>query len=176
MLFRSACRSVGWRGLRIRVARSGLDLRYRSGFFASQPPPTELAARDEMQLAMASPLLLTAIPMRLQWGQVSAGMKQGKRLLPFAILLPSDSLYVDAGKRSMSLEVKYRITNEVGAVVDGSQETVLGKISILDEFRLAPMRFESQIIAPPGKYNVKVLVRDNLTGKMGSVTGTTVVP
>ncbi len=51
----------GWRKLSVKVNRSGLQVRSRSGYYFRAPQDESVARKEDIQLALASPLDFTAI-------------------------------------------------------------------------------------------------------------------
>jgi hypothetical protein len=124
----------------------------------------------------------TAIPMTVRWidnGQVptaaapSAGLV-AKRKVAFQITLPPHQATIEdiAGQHKVSLNFVALARTPQGddAVdfvkkIDGSL-----KPEVARQLDKGGVKFDSTVVLAPGYYNVRFIVRDNLSGKIGSVT------
>ena len=162
---------AGWRKFKVQVARSGLDVRYRKGMLvtSAMTDPEETRTID-IAAALQSPLDQTALPIVVQWLGATGG---AKREVQFAVNMPGSVLTVDPdNKNKMSLEVVSVARSAKGEVVDGISQTLESNLqpARLAELRKGGFHYNNAFKLPPGRYNVKVVVRDNLTGKVGSVS------
>jgi VWFA-related protein len=179
----------GWHKLHVDVAHPGAHIRSRAGFLAARYDAARPDAKDanaiDVQLAMTSPMNFTGIPMTVKWidnGQTkpaTAGVatNSDKRQVGFQIILPPHRAALDEAQNRISL-------NFVGIARTGHGDNAADFVKKIDgalkpdvarRLDLAGIKFDSIMMLSPGYYNVRFVVRDNLSGRIGSVTAPVVV-
>lgn len=180
----------GWHKLHVDVAHSGAHIRSRAGFLVARYDAAHPDANDAqatgVQLAMTSPMNFTGIPMTVKWidnnGQTKpaaadAATNSGKRQVSFQIILPPHTATLDETQNRVSL-------NFVGVARTGHGDDAADfakridgalKPDVARRLDLAGIKFDSMMMLSPGYYNVRFVVRDNLSGRIGSVTAPVVV-
>jgi VWFA-related protein len=179
----------GWHKLHVEVAQSGAHIRSRAGFLVARYDATHPEAKDaqanDVQLAMTSPMNFTGIPMTVKWidnGQAKTaaeGMAANseKRQVPFQIILPPHTATLDETQSRVSLNFVGIARTERGENAADFVKKIDGalKPDVARRLDLAGIKFDSMIMLSPGSYNVRFVVRDNLSGRIGSVTAPVVV-
>ena len=165
-------RKPGWRKLKVQVNRSHVDVRARSGFLV---PSTKRAAENDVRMeltnALASPLDYTGIHMDVRWDQQNS--EKGRVNAGFTIHLPASSFTIDAThNNAVSLEILALAFSPGGKSVAEVTKSVAGNIQPenMAQIKQIGFTYHDVISVPPGNYNVRVLVRDNQTGKLGTVS------
>jgi VWFA-related protein len=180
----------GWHKLHVDVAHSGAHIRSRAGFLVARYDAAHPDANDAqatgVQLAMTSPMNFTGIPMTVKWidnnGQTKpaaadAATNSGKCQVSFQIILPPHTATLDETQNRVSL-------NFVGVARTGHGDDAADfakridgalKPDVARRLDLAGIKFDSMMMLSPGYYNVRFVVRDNLSGRIGSVTAPVVV-
>jgi VWFA-related protein len=164
--------SPGWHKLKVEVLRKGVEVRSRSGFFVT--PATAEPERTramEVSLALQSPLDYTSLPLTLRW---TGSEPQGeKRRVRFEIILAANSATVDESDVNLlNLELVAVARTEEGkdaAHFDQAFRAHL-KPEALDLVRNRGVTYQGGLELGPGQYTVRFVMRDNLNGKMGSLT------
>ena len=162
---------TGWRKLDVKVHHEGVQVRSRSGYFftkaAADPETTRQA--DEL-MAVTSSLEFTALPMTVSWGQSeTAGTN---RKVHFTIVIPPGVAEIDSDHANhLSLDF-------LALATDGGGQQA-GKTTQRLDRTLPPagarqiqsngITYANALTLAPGAYTVHVAVRDNLTGRIGSV-------
>ena len=182
----------GWHKLHVDVDRSGARIRARTGFVVKKEDPAHAdpggkgPGAEDIDLAMGSPMNFTAIPMTVRWldnSQVphasDTGALVAKRKVGFQITLPPHAATLDdtGGQHRVSLNfVALARTPQGEEAVDFVKKLdgVL-KPEVARQLDLGGVKFDSTVVLAPGYYNVRFVVRDNFTGKVGSVTAPLVV-
>ncbi len=161
----------GWRKIEVKVRRDGVQVRSRSGFFFSKALRDPDASRqtDEL-LAVTSMLNFTSLPITVTWQNTEPGTPNRK--VHFQIVLPPGATEIDA-------EHENHINLDFLAIANNQAGQEAGKITQRLDRKLPPagvtqiqasgITYANTISLPPGQYKVHVAVRDNLTGKIGSV-------
>ncbi len=164
-----------WRKISVKVKSPGASVRARNGYMTTAPATTlEDERKQDVALAIVSPIDYTGIPMTVRW--TGHGEKEGKRLLRFQIALPPGALSVDEDDHNhIKLNVvAYAIDaqgNHVGDLTKDLNARMQDKNYAL--FKQQGFGYTDILEVPPGNYKVKFIVRDDLSGKMGTVTAET---
>ncbi len=175
----------GWHKLQVEVKRPGVHVRARAGFLVPTPNQHEDSAATveaqkqapqiaEINLAMSSPMNYTGIPITLRWLQIDskAAESNSPRMVPFQIVLPANAATIGSDGSSVSLNFVGLARDAHGEDVADFAKRIEGtlKPETARHFALAGLKFDSALQLAPGYYNVRFVVRDNLSGKIGSVT------
>lgn len=159
----------GWRKLKVKVAREDVRVRARTGFFLDQSTVDPSLTRElDLAVALMSPLDYTAVPMTVRWTQVEG--KGGKKKVGFEIELPANAATLD-GENHMSLEFMAQAKTGDGksAANFGQRREYRLKAEQAEQIRGSGITYSNAIEVSPGDYAVRFVVRDNISGKTGSV-------
>ena len=166
-------KKLGWHKLSVKVKREGVQTLARTGFFLAPPgphPPDD--DKDEMQTALDSPLDYTAIPIAAKWQQIQAGTEAGKKKATFILTMPGNFAEVDENDRNhFSLDFWSAARTQTGTLAGDTEQTMEGhlKPEALERFRSKGTDYRGALTLAPGEYLVRFVVRDRLSGRMGSV-------
>ncbi|MBN1126573.1 MAG: VWA domain-containing protein [Sedimentisphaerales bacterium] len=159
--------------IKVRVTRSGLDVRSRSGFFSTTETPYAPApSGDTLTQAMLSPLLQEGLTVRLASGYVYDF--EGIYRLRAWVHLPGRQLTVlrdENGGNYISLETYAATTGFDGLIRDADRMEHRIPLTTQDilSVREQGLRFSVTIPAKdPGAYFVRLSVKDQGSGKIGS--------
>jgi VWFA-related protein len=161
----------GWRRLKVTVRHPGAEVRARNGFFVEKANVTEKESKREISMAMTSPLDATSLVFQVRWMPVKGGGK--KKQVPYELNIPFGMLTVDEADDNhvlFDLEVLAKTTAGVAAQTGGQTMDAHLKPESLAKLREGGLHYEQSIDLPPGEYTVRFLVRDGLSGRMGTVT------
>jgi VWFA-related protein len=155
----------GWHTLTVKVKRSGTHVVARTGFNfggASQSGEQELAG------ALRTPFVYNSLPMMVRWAGIVPG-SNGKKLVTFQLAIPPGALSAE----NTHLELDLR------AVARDAQMKPAGDVSRKIAADLTPDKaakvatggfsYTAQIELAPGEYTVNFAIRDNVTGRIGSL-------
>lgn len=161
-----------WRKIGVKVNAPGASVRARNGYMTS-PPANELEdqRKTDVALAIVSPVDYTGVPMRVRW--IGAGEKNGKREFRFQILVAPGGLSVDENDRNrLKLNVIAYATDAKGNRVGDLTKDINAHLQDRNYsiFKQQGFAYTDILEVPPGDFTVKFVVRDDLTGKMGTVT------
>jgi hypothetical protein len=163
----------GWRKLQVKVARKDVEVRSRNGFFVTNATMNPSFSRElDISNALHSPIEGTGVPVTVQWLSVSADGE--KKKAEFMAHMPAGSLSFDpAGRDQLNFDfVALAYSDKDGKEAGEAAKSFTRKIP---EAQLASVKangvgFRNALELAPGKYTVRFVVRDNVTGKVGSVT------
>ncbi len=163
---------AGWRKLNVKVRREDVRVRARSGFFVT-PTTINPAYSKEMDLANAlqSPMDYTALPLTVRWLE-DKGKPGKKRKISFEIVLPAKTATIDdADGNRLSLEFAAVARNGAGETAANFSQTVQSRLNpqALEQIRDSGVTYSNALEFAPGEYVVRFVVRDNVSGRTGSV-------
>ena len=161
----------GWRKLKVKVRDHDYRVRSREGFFVTQTTmdPSSSEGMD-IREALSSPLDYTGLPLSVK---VDAPMAAGdKRKVGFSLLVPANAATVDTSDNDrLNLEIWYVVRNVKGEEVSHNSKlyNVNLNAAYLAQLQTSGIGYNDTLELPPGQYGLRVVVRDNITGKVGSV-------
>jgi VWFA-related protein len=161
----------GWRKLQVKTGHKDAQVRSRSGFFVTNATvdPT-LSHQLDITSALSSPFDSTGIPVSVQWQTTTD--TGDKRKVGFAITLPTSGVLIDqANNNYFDLEFVAQPSRN-GHPATPVGQTVHGNLppDKLAYFQAHGIRYPNSLQLPPGDYQVRFVVRDNLSGRVGSVS------
>lgn len=161
----------GWHKLKVKVNQSKAGVRAREGFLVdAAPTKAPTTGKEEVDTALASPLDYTSVPLRLSWSVLSA---QGKEVqVEFVLISPPGGIAVSPDDSRINLDY-LAFVRPVGKTEGRTIPVTLTTWISPDQqkiFATSGFRFRKQVALPPGRYEVRVLLRDNVSKKMGTVS------
>ena len=161
----------GWRKLSVKVHRDGTQVRYRNGFYYRNPTRESEASRQaELRSALDSNVNFTSLPIRGTWQQVEqAG---DKRKVHFLLQLPPGAAAIDSEQENhVSIDFAVNAVDSSGKEVARISQRLDRKLppAGADQLQSQGLGYSNALTLAPGRYNVHVVVRDNLRGVIGSV-------
>ena len=168
----------GWRKLSVKVSRSGLQVRSRSGYYFRAPQDENVARKEDIQLALASPLDFTAIHFTVRVTGITD--VNGKKSVGFTFLIPPGAIIVDESDNNhVSLDFAALAQKPDGTLMEGGLSQALEghiKPEGVTALNSRGLSFPGSIELPSGEYSVRFVIRDNLAGQVGSTTASLKVP
>ncbi|MFZ1916258.1 MAG: VWA domain-containing protein [Terriglobales bacterium] len=164
----------GWRKLSVKVKHDHVNVRSRSGFFATRMGVDSEASHDsDIASALQSPMDYTALALTGHWDATAASQEPGKKRAVYIVDLAPDPTLIDANnKNHIALELVASAITPDGFQANRS---VLKKIDLyptpelLAKIREKGIGCRGALDLAPGEYTVRIVVRDNLSGRIGSV-------
>ena len=172
----NATRDGRFRRIQVRVKRDGLRVEARAGYYADRDfghtSKTDRDSQLEEQLFAAVsdtdlPVLVTG-----GWFRIASD----KYYVPVSLTVPGSAVPVANSKDLVTLDVLGVVRDERSFPVGRFKETL--KLPAGTEKTLAGKQilYQSGVTLPPGRFSVKVVVRENSTGLMGSFEAPIIVP
>jgi hypothetical protein len=150
----------------VRVKKPGLRVEHRAGYYADRDfAHTGRQDRErQLQEQLAAPVSATDVPV-----VVSAGwfrMAADRYYVPLSVAVPGSALI--SSPAHATLDVLGLVRDEQGRPVGRLRETL--DVSPDPSAGVAARRllYQSGLTLPPGRFQVKVVVRENSNGSMGS--------
>jgi hypothetical protein len=167
---------AGWRRLKVKVNRNGTEARARGGFFVTAATINPEAGRESaMQMAIASPFDSTGLAVSVGWRAVSP--EGDKKKVGFTIHLQPDSVTLEHTNDTHYDLDFFFVAIKDGAAADSYGQTIHGTPSADTTAKLKAegLAYSNSLELPSGEYTVRFVVRDNLSGKVGSVSAPLIV-
>jgi hypothetical protein len=165
--------NAGWRQLKIKVDKKDTEVRARKGFFVTNATlHLDVTHNSDMSYALTSPIEGTGVPLTVQWAGFTG--EGDKKKAVFTAHMPPSSLAFDSdAPNKLNFDFAVVAFDDKSGKQAGQVDVIFAKS--ISEAQLAAERatgvgFKNGITLGPGKYTVRFVVRDNVTGKMGSVT------
>lgn len=151
-----------WRSLEVKSRIRGLNLRHRRGIYVT--PGEESDRATDVDLARESPLDFSGLAFKVRWPSGAPA-----NAAEFEIEIDSKELTLSSdGRVSIDLLVVER--SDDGKTVTRKSHTISGRIKDAAEFQARPLRFTGKLDDEPISRNLRFIVRDNLSHRMGSIT------
>jgi hypothetical protein len=165
---------AGWRKLAVKVKRDHVEVRARSGFFVTKATvdPEDSRASD-IASALQSPLDYTSLALVVRWDKVEPSKEAGKKRLIYGIHVAADAALInDAENNHVVLDFVALAKTLEGKTVDrpvGKQIEAHLSAEKVSAVRHNGIAYSGALDLAPGEYTVRFVVRDDLSGRMGSV-------
>lgn len=165
---------AGWRKLSVKVKRDHVEVRARSGFFVTNATvDPENSRNNDLSTALQSPLDYTSLPLVAHWGVLEPGKEAGKKKVNYDMRVPADSSVVnEADNNHVSLEFVALPKAVDGKAVGPPMGEKLDAHVSPDKvatIRQNGIIYRGALELAPGEYTVRFVVRDSLSGRVGSV-------
>lgn len=167
---------AGWRQLKIKVDKKDTEIRARKGFFVTNATiHLDRTRTSDLSYALTSPIEGTGVPVTVTWLGISGD--GAKKKAEFQIHLPPNSISIEgsAGQNHLNFDFAAAVFDDKSK--KGQPALTIGKTitTVVPEAQMASLRatgigMKNAIDLSPGQYTVRVVIRDNVTGKIGSVT------
>lgn len=161
----------GWHRVSLTTSRKGAHARYRNAFLLSRDTSTA-SAQQEIRLALVSPLDFVGLPVSVTWSGAGRSKSAGKTKQEFDLSMPANFAIVDESDQNHILVdiavVARNLDGDVAAELSQRIDSHL-KSDGLAQIRQNGMTYHNGLHLPPGKYNVRFVVRDSIGNRTGSV-------
>jgi VWFA-related protein len=164
----------GWRKLAVKVKRDHTEVRARSGFFVTNATTDPESSRNsDISSALQSPLDYTSLALLVRWNKIEPGKDPGKKHVDYEMHLAPEPAVVNVGDNNhLLLEfVAVAKTPEGKSVDSPSGKRVEDHVTPekLAAIRQNGIGYHGALDIAPGEYTVRFVVRDDLSGRIGSV-------
>jgi VWFA-related protein len=167
-----------YRKLTIKINRPGLKLEYRPGYYA--PADFKHSGREdrerELEDQLASDLPATDVAVYLD--AMYFRLDENRFFVPVSLIVPGSQIpFVKGGdKDKATLDIIGEVIDEVKRPIGRARETVKLNLDPSLQARQKNIQYSTSFNLPPGKYQLKFVVRENQTGRMGSFEADITLP
>jgi VWFA-related protein len=169
-----------FRHIRVEVSRPGLKVQARPGYFAPKNFRQWTREDKEVQLQQVMDLDVPFVDLPFAVDTAYFRRPDKKYTVVLAAKIPGSQLSFlkKSGKHETEFDFAWRITDAQNHIAGGLRDTLPVKMTdeTFDEVTSGNLLYEGEITLPPGKYNLKVVARENQGGKMGTFETSLVVP
>jgi VWFA-related protein len=161
----------GWRRLDVTVTKPQLQVRARSSYYIPSKPRDPLKAeRDDIDTAVISPTDFTAVPMLVRWTARAADGEKVK--LGFRFNVASAGISLDESTHRLGLVFAAFAKTPKGGIAGDFVKELEGNLpaATAEQVALHGVVYDGAISVAPGKYIVRFVVRDNPSGRLGTVS------
>jgi VWFA-related protein len=167
-----------YRKLTVKIVRPGIKLDYRPGYYA--PADFKHSGKEdreqELQDQLASDLPATdiAVYMDAMYFRLDAT----RYYMPVSLVVPGSQIpFIKGGdKDKATLDIIGAVIDETKRPVGRVRDTVNLNLDTSIEARQKNIQYTTSFNLPPGKYQIKFVVRENQTGRMGSFIAEVTLP
>jgi VWFA-related protein len=167
-----------FRRIRVTLKQPGYKLEFRSGYYA--PRDFAHAGRDDraqqLQEQLLSDLPLTDLPVHGSAGYFR--LQANRYFVPVWFIVPGSQVQFSraSDKERATLDVLGVIRDGQNRPVAWIQDTVKLAVAATEDVRRRNVQYGTSFELPPGTYRLKVVIRENQLGTIGSFDSTLVVP
>lgn len=163
----------GYHKLKVKVDRPQVSVKSREVFIAGDwPSNISVLATEEafFEAAAKSPIDYTDLPFELRWSAM--GPVDGKYQVELAVRVPPSTIVLDDEASPLNLTFRAYVTPEGEEAGREFGETLAGAVSDEQQSALKTGGFlyRKTIGLEPGRYKVRVLLRDNTSNRVGTVS------
>jgi VWFA-related protein len=154
--------------------RSGVKIEAREGYYADRDF-THTAKGDReilLQEQLMAQIPATDVPLFVTAGWFR--LASDKYYVPVSLAVPGSA--VPVSKDKVTLDVAGVIRDERGFPVGRIRDTLTLPPSSTDTLAARQVLYQTGVTLPPGRFSVKVAVRENTTGQMGTFETAFIVP
>ena len=180
-------RNPGWRKLKVKVKRNDVEVRARAGYFVTNATINpDLTRNLDMKVAINSPFNSTGVPLTVQVNGSSAKAdatnagSPDKRNVDFWVQIAGEGIAVEPGainRLDMELIAVAFAPNSTEPADSVSQNFTMSiPTDQLPQMRQQGVGYHNKLALSPGQYTVRFVVRDNVSGQVGSVSAPVIVP
>jgi len=167
-----------FRRIRVRLKQPDLKLEYRSGYYA--PRDFAHSTKDDREEQLQDQLTtdLSATDLSAYVSTAYFRLADNRYFVPLSVVVPGYQLPITktTDKNKASIDVLGLVRDEQRRPVGRIRDTVRLSPDAADDIRKKTVQYETGFEMPPGKYRVKVVVRENQDGAFGSYETDIVVP
>jgi VWFA-related protein len=164
----------GWRKLTVKAKREHVEVRARSGFFVTNAAiDPERSRKSDISSALQSPLDYTSLALVARWDKIEPGKEPGRKHVTFVIRLAPDAGVInDADNNHVALDFVAMAKSPEGKPMGspmGQKVDVHLTPDRLSAIRQQGVVYRDGLDLAPGEYSIRFVVRDDLSGRTGSV-------
>lgn len=164
----------GWHKLAVKAKREHVNIRSRTGFFVPAGASASGSKENkDIASALHSPLDYTSIGMSGRWESAEPGQENGKKRLHYVVELAPNSGVVDGSDQNhVLLDLVVSAVTGAGLLAAPVSEKKIDlhpKEGVARTIREKGLALKGVVELGPGDYTVHLVVRDELSGRVGSV-------
>jgi VWFA-related protein len=167
-----------YRKLTVKIDKPGIKLEFRPGYYA--PADFKHSGKEdreqELQDQLSSDLPATDIAVYMD--AMYFRLDVNRYYMPVSLVVPGSQIpFVKGGdKDKATLDIIGAVIDDTKRPVGRVRDTVKLNLDATLEARQKNIQYTTSFNLPPGKYQIKFVVRENETGRMGSFIAEVTLP
>ena len=174
----NTARDGKYRKLTFKIDRPGVKLEYRPGYYA--PADFRHSGKEDREQELQDQLAsdLPATDMAVYMDAMYFRLDANRFFMPVSLVVPGSQIpFVKGGdKDKATLDIIGAVTDEANRPVGRVRDTVKLNLDPSLQARQKNIQYTTSFNLPPGKYEIKFVVRENQTGRMGSFIAGVTLP
>jgi hypothetical protein len=167
-----------YRKLTIKINRPGIKLEYRPGYYA--PADFKHSGHEDRERELTEQLAsdLPATDVAVYLDAMYFRLDENRFYVPVSLIVPGSQIpFVKGGdKDKATLDIIGSVIDEFKRPIGSARETVKLNLDPSLQARQRNIEYTTSFNLPPGKYQMKFVVRENQTGRMGSFEADITLP
>jgi len=165
-----------YRRIQVRVNRRNARVEARNGYYAERDFANTNRRDREAQLEeqLTAAVSSTDVPMIVGTGVFR--QTPDRFHVPIAVAIPGSAVPVPPDSTKITIDVRGVIRDEQGRSVGRLRETIEVPAGGGATLAGKQVLYQSDVMLPPGRFSVKVVVRENFSGAIGSFEAPILVP
>jgi VWFA-related protein len=167
-----------FRRIKVRLKRTDLKLEYRSGYYA--PRDFAHSTKDDREQQLQDQLLsdLSSTDLSAYVSTAYFRVADNRYFVPLSVIVPGYQIPIGrtTPKDKATIDVLGVVRDDQRRPVGRIRDTVKLSTDSADDLKKKTVQYETGFEMPPGKYRVKIVVRENQDGAFGSYETDIVVP
>jgi VWFA-related protein len=167
-----------YRRLTVKINRPGIKLEFRPGYYA--PADFRHSGKEDREQELEDQLAsdLPATDMAVYLDAMYFRLDESRFYVPVSLVVPGSQIpFVKGGdKDKATLDIIGEVIDEVKRPIGHVRETVKLNLDQTVNARQKNIQYTTSFNLPPGKYDLKFVVRENQTGRMGSFEAAITLP
>jgi VWFA-related protein len=158
-----------FRSVEVKIARRGISVHSRSGYFAL--PETDTTPLLPFELPMLAAAAATPPPQAFEFSSAAFRFDRSPKGVQHTVVVevPLDHLTFEENRRARTYALRFTamtlVKDQSGQIVQRSSETypLEGPLDRLSALKRGRLRFKRQLWLPPGRYTLWTIARDQAT-------------
>ena len=174
----NSARDGRFRRIKVKLKRADLKLEYRSGYYAGRDFAHSTKTDREQQLQDQLLSDLSATDLSAFVSSAYFRLADNRYYVPLSLVVPGYQLPITrtTDKSKATVDVLGIIRDEQHRPVGRIRDTVRLSPETADDLKKKTVQYESGLEMPPGRYHLKMVVRENQGGAFGSYETDFIVP
>ncbi len=160
-----------FRRIRVRLKRSDLKLEYRSGYYAGRDFAHSSKEDKEQQLQDQLVSDLSSTDLAAYVSTAFFRLADNRYYVPISVVVPGYQI-----PNAKTLDVLGLVRDDQKRPVGRIRDTLRISADATSDVRRKTVQYETGMEMPPGKFHLKIVVRENSDGAVGSYETDVVVP
>lgn len=164
-----------YRRIQVRLKRAGLRVDARNGYYAERDFAHTGGGDRETQLRTELDAAVSATNLPVLVGSGWFRLTADRYYVPISVAVPGSAV-PSRGSEPVSVDVLGQVRDEQGRAIGRLRETLRLPASGNATLAGKQVLYQSGVTLPPGRFSIKVIVRENTAGTIGSFEAPIVIP